>query len=232
MLWTAFLLGLAGSTHCVGMCGPLVLALPVVDGNAHTKNRLPALLYNLGRISTYVVLGSILGLVGQGMAIAGLQKWFALTFGIVFLLLGLWSFYRGVVPDPGRYTTKFLSPVKRLLSKLMRSNAVSVHYSIGLLNGLLPCGLVYLALAGALTSPNWLAGALFMGVFGLGTLPLMYMVAAYRHLLTGRFRQYLRRLMPLVYFLFAFLLITRGLNVDFPDQLSFLEAMKHPLMCH
>ncbi len=174
--WTALLLGVGGSLHCVGMCGPLALALA---GGSHSRGRsdrtrflFGRLLYNGGRIFTYVVLGGLFGLVGGVVHMAGWQQSLSILVGGVILCATMLTLLHRRLPMtsmPGRV----VNSVKRGLGRLLRLESLSGLLLIGVLNGLLPCGLVYVALAGSLTAAGPLQGMLYMALFGVGTIPLM-----------------------------------------------------------
>ena len=178
MLWAGFLFGLLGSFHCVGMCGAIALALPGRADAAPLRHAGGRLLYNLGRVTTYATLGAGAGLVGHGLRLAGVQQSLSIASGVLILLL---------VAVPERYSSRVghllglntpLGWVKTTLGRLFQQASWPALYATGLLNGLLPCGLVYLALAGALSAPGVAGAAAYMACFGLGTLPLMFRFGA------------------------------------------------------
>ena len=210
-LWMAFLLGLAGSAHCAGMCGPLALALPVGPGGRWTFVA-GRVLYNTGRIITYTLMGALFGLLGQGFAIAGLQRWVSLVLGALILL--------GLIVSP-RFAraiplTRAVSWLKAALGKLLQRRALSSLFGIGLLNGLLPCGLVYVACAGAATLGDSFQGIRHMIAFGLGTLPMMLAIALAGQKLQFTLRFKLQRLIPVSLAIVGALLLMRGLALDIP----------------
>jgi hypothetical protein len=213
ILSTAFLLGLAGSLHCVGMCGPLLLALPLdAAGKRHVMGQM--LVYHAGRILTYTAIGLLFGLLGKGLAVAGFQKTLSVAAGIFMLGMALmaWRFERLVAVLPG--FGAFTSRVKSRMGTLIRYNPNGSTFSIGLLNGLLPCGMVYAALAGAISSGGMLEGAGFMAFFGLGTLPLLLTVSAFNRSLGMAVRQRVRLAQPILLMVVGWLLLQRGLHLD------------------
>ncbi|MEM6725555.1 MAG: sulfite exporter TauE/SafE family protein, partial [Bacteroidota bacterium] len=164
IFWTAFTLGLMGSTHCVGMCGPIAMALP---GEEQRMWRIVQ--YNLGRLTTYVLLGVLMGLLGTAVSFSGYQSYFSIGMGIVLLIT---AFLAGNLEAKwlvSGWLSGFYRWVQRQISRLFLAKQVPSHLAIGFFNGFLPCGLVYFALAGALTMPNLSSGILFMLFFGLGT---------------------------------------------------------------
>lgn len=170
------MLGIAGSLHCIGMCGPLAMAVPSIYGQKINK-WLGALLYHLGRSMTYAVFGLIFGALGKSFTLAGMQTWVSILAGIVMIILGLIPFFQNVFE---KLFTRLFSSLKinSLRGKLLSGPKSPIYlFLLGNVNGLLPCGLVYVALAGALGMGNPLEGALFMFIFGLGTLPAMFFLS-------------------------------------------------------
>jgi len=230
MLWSAFTLGLFGSLHCLGMCGPIALALPLTK-----KERLAVVLqsflYNIGRVFSYTFLGLILGLLGWGVAIAGYQKSLSIVLGIILIISAFFSIsIENKLLRFGPFQRAY-SKVKSKLSSLIRKNSFSNIFKLGFVNGLLPCGMVYVALAGALASGSTGQGALYMTLFGLGTLPMMMGV-----MLIGNFNKSfflkLRKWIPLIMLAFGIMLIRRGLALEVPLDIKFWEANNFPVMCH
>lgn len=229
ILITALLLGLAGSLHCVGMCGPLLLALPL-DAAGKRQVLRQMLVYHSGRILTYAALGMLFGLLGKGLAVAGMQK--VLSIGAGVFMLGMafmaWWFERLITALPG--FGAFTHEVKSRIGKLMRQNPNGSTFSIGLLNGLLPCGMVYAALAGAIATTGIPEGGLFMLTFGLGTLPLLLIVSVLGRSFSVSIRQKIKIAQPILLGLVGLLLLQRGLHLD----LSLFESAVPPagIDCH
>jgi uncharacterized protein len=229
MLFSALLLGLAGSLHCVGMCGPLLLALPV---EARDKWAVfsQMLRYHSGRILTYALLGVLFGLAGKGIALAGFQQALSVAasifiFGMAFMA---WRFERLVTALPG--FGKWSKTVQQHMGRLLRRHSGRAFFSMGLLNGLLPCGMTYVALAGSLAATTGFDGGFFMAAFGVGTLPLLLSASVLGHTFRGAIRQKIRVVQPILLILAGCLLLQRGLQLD----LSFFEAAvpKAGLECH
>lgn len=208
---TAFVLGLVGSLHCAGMCGPLVLALPVT-GRTRAAWVTGRLAYNLGRIVTYCVLGLVFGMIGRSMFVAGIQRWVSITLGLL-LLAGLLASRRLALWNP---VTRFVNVLKSRMSSLLRQRSLAALGLLGLLNGLLPCGLVYVACAGATAMNGMLAGAGYMAAFGLGTVPLLLAIGLSGKLIPLPLRLQLRKAIPVSVFLLATLLILRGMSLGIP----------------
>jgi len=210
-LWTAFLLGLVGSLHCAGMCGPLALALPVT-GTSTASHVLSRVTYNLGRILTYGLLGVIFGLVGKSLALAGVQRWVSLASGVA-ILLGLLASSRFALGQPA---ARFVVWLKAGLSRLLRRRSLSALFGLGLLNGLLPCGLVYVACAGAVAMGGFLSSVEYMVSFGLGTLPMMLGLGLASRTLSGTFRLKFQKAIPVCLVLLSCLLILRSMSLGIP----------------
>ena len=234
MVITAFLIGLVGSLHCVGMCGPIALALP--SGNSFLPGLLfNRLMYNLGRILTYGLLGLLIGLVGQGFSMAGLQQVISILAGVAILIMVMLPSalnQRIVLLKPAVDFTAFL---KRSFGGLFRSKSALSTFYIGLLNGFLPCGLVYVALAGALATGGYLEGMAYMIVFGLGTLPMMLVVSMAGNYITLGLRRTFNRVIPVFMVALAMLFILRGLNLGIPylsPQLQHSDQIEQPATCH
>lgn len=210
-LWTAFLLGLVGSAHCAGMCGPLALALPATGSNRGTFLA-GRLLYNVGRIVTYTLLGAVFGLLGEGFALAGLQRWVSLLGGLV-ILLGLIASSRFA---PGLPILRVVGWLRSKLGRLLKERSFTANFAFGLLNGLLPCGLVYVAALGAAALGDWLLGLAFMAAFGLGTVPMLLALGLAGPRLQWLLRGKVERLVPATMALAAVLLLLRGMGLGIP----------------
>lgn len=228
-LTPALLLGLAGSLHCVGMCGPLLLALPLdTAGKKHLFRQM--LVYHAGRILTYTALGLLFGLLGKGLAVAGFQKGLSIGAGVFMIGMAFmaWKFERLVTTLPG--FSALAQHIKVSLGNLLRHNPKGGTFSIGLLNGLLPCGMVYAALAGAIATTGSMEGGFFMTVFGLGTLPMLMLVSLAGRAFSTSVRQRIRFAQPILLTLVGLLLLQRGLHLD----LSLFESAvpKAGFECH
>lgn len=229
------ILGLVSSLHCVGMCGPIAIMIPnVMSGEqASTLQKIRnILLYNLGRILTYMVYGFIFGLIGKSFAWFGRQQQISIALGVLILIgliIAQLTGNRTNIP----FIHSIFSRIRKGFSVLIGKRNASSLFGIGLLNGLLPCGMVYLAIAGAVASGTAGEGALFMGLFGLGTIPAMASLSYFGNLLKPSVRQYARKLLPAMMFLMAILLIVRGMNLGIPFLSPELEnTQANPVSCH
>lgn len=226
---TPLLLGLAASLHCVGMCGPLMLALPLdAAGRRHVLREM--LTYHAGRILTYAALGVLFGLLGKSIALAGIQQGLSIGAGVLMLAMAFmaWRFEQLVTNLPG--FGRFTRSVQLRIGRLLKQNSKGAAFGVGLLNGLLPCGMVYAALAGAIATSRGIEGGLFMALFGLGTLPLMLTVSVFGRSLGFSIRQKIRMAQPILLTLAGLLLLQRGLHLD----LSLFESTvpKAGYECH
>lgn len=210
-LWTAFILGLVGSAHCAGMCGPLALALPPT-GSTRATFFAGRIAYNLGRIITYGALGAVFGLIGQSFALAGLQRWVSLVAGAAILISVLAS-SRFAIGIPA---VKAVGWLKSGLGNLLRQRSLSAVFALGLLNGLLPCGLVYVAAANATATGHYLKGLESMVAFGLGTVPMMLAFGLVGPRIQVVLRFKLQRLVPASLAIVGMLLVLRGLALGIP----------------
>lgn len=225
-LAAAFIAGFLGSFHCVGMCGPIALALPI-HHFAPFKRNLGILLYNAGRLITYTALGVLFGLLGRSFSIIGLQQWVSVSVGILLLVSVFVSKASFTIP----VLTSGVNNLKSALSNLFSKRGLRFLFGIGLLNGLLPCGLVYLGIAGAVASRGISEGALFMLLFGAGTVPVMYSVALAGRFVTIKFRNAVRKTTPYVVSAMALLLILRGLNLGIPYLSPSFDVKTKTMSC-
>lgn len=210
---SALLLGLFGSLHCLGMCGPIAMALPLDRRNALTAAS-GAFLYNGGRILGYASMGILLGKLGQTLAIIDISRWVSVTTGVVIIIYILYRY----TPLFGTYRAGSAilgwSRLNGFISEQFGRTSYEGNFLIGLMNAFLPCGFVYIALAAAINTSSPLEGATYMALFGIGTAPLMLSV----NLAGAKLRSKLfsPRIIPYILGLFAVLFIVRGLALDIP----------------
>ena len=231
MLYTAFFFGLISSFHCIGMCGPIAMMLPV-DRNNPTKKVTQIFTYHIGRLTAYGTIGLIFGLVGKGFFMAGIQQNLSIFIGAAMIAVIL-------IPEKTFAKYNFSKPVFVLISKLkatlgsqFRNKSYKSLFTIGLLNGFLPCGMVYVALFGAIAMQNAGFGVLYMVLFGLGTVPMMSSVIYINSYLTLPIRNKIQRVIPYVAVLIGVLFILRGLGLGIPyvspsNTSLFIQATPH-----
>lgn len=206
----AFFIGLFGSLHCIGMCGPLAFAVPAMGSNKLLLvwNKL---VYQLGRVISYTLLGLLIGLIGRQLWLLGLQRTVSILSGLFILFAGLTSILklrtsRGNVTTPGFFNRAMVYALRQRWG----------HLLVGILNGFLPCGFVYLALTGALNTHSAVSSAVYMFWFGVGTVPLMLVAAVGSGFLTASLRRQLNRLVPYFMLLLGVWFVLRGLELDIP----------------
>ena len=210
-LLPAFLLGLIGSFHCAGMCGPLALALPN-PSSSRTGFWIGRLAYHAGRLGTYCALGLVSGLIGKSVALGGMQRWASIGLGLM-LLFGLFGSKRLRFSNPA---SSLISRLKTNMSSLLLRRSFGSLLALGMLNGFLPCGLVYVAGTTATVQGGIVAAVAYMAAFGLGTLPMMLTLSLGARFLTVSVRLNLQRAIPVTVCFVALLLILRGMSLGVP----------------
>ena len=207
----AIALGLIGSLHCAAMCGPLQLALPIPPGGAG-RVVLGRVLYQLGRVLTYALLGVVGGFIGKSMFLAGFQNGLSIALGVA-VLAGFIISKRVAVSAP---VVRPVAKLKIAMSAQLCQRSFRSLLLLGMLNGLLPCGLVYVALAGAVARGTVWSGVGYMAAFGLGTMPMMLALSLSGKLFPPALRWKLHRAIPYAVCLLAGLLILRGMSLGIP----------------
>lgn len=215
MLYTALIFGLLSSFHCIGMCGPIAMMLPV-DRSNQTKRVSQIITYHLGRIGAYATIGFVFGLLGKGFFMAGMQQKLSIIIGLLMIAAI-------VIPERTFANYNFSKPIFRGISKLkqalsnqFKKKSYQSLFTIGLLNGFLPCGMVYVALFGAIAMQSSSLGVLYMILFGLGTVPLMSTVVYIHSFLTLSARNKIQKIIPYVVVVIGLMFILRGLGLGIP----------------
>ena len=215
LLISALVLGLLGSFHCAGMCGPIAIALPL-HGNRLPQKIYGGILYNLGRTLTYGVMGAVFGLLGQGVKLIGFQQKVSVIMGAIMIIS---VFFPSLFKNQYSNEKSWISWVGKLKSAIARMFAIrsfSSLFFIGLANGLLPCGLVYIAIAGAIGTGEVVHGSLYMLMFGLGTIPMMLSIAIAGNVISLAIRKKINKLMPVLVVVVGIFFILRGLSLGIP----------------
>lgn len=223
-----FITGLLGSAHCIGMCGPIALALP---GSDLPRNQLlwGRILYNLGRTITYAFLGALAGFLGLSLSAFGSQQTLSIVMGVFIIMIAVL---------PGRATAKmfpFINKItfpgwmKKVFNQNLKKGTPSALFIIGILNGFLPCGLVYFAIAGAIAMGTIFHGVIYMFLFGLGTSPAMFAVSMVGNLLNVGLRKRFNQIIPVFGFILGVLFILRGLNLGIPFISPTEQKIEHKL---
>ena len=212
MLWTAMVLGFLGSFHCIGMCGPIALAVGGKGRQTFLSNKI---IYNLGRSLTYSGLGLLVGSLGFSLALAGVQQGVSVAMGLLVVVLSL----------AYKKADKFMTIpalaggvnwVKKRLSQHVKSGSKLAFFSTGMVNGLLPCGMVYMALVVAMGLQSPFLGVAYMFFFGLGTIPMLLGLMVWGGLLPAVRRQQFQRAIPYLGILIGVLMVFRGLGLGIP----------------
>ena len=234
ILTSALILGLVTGFHCIGMCGPIAVALPLKKESKTSKIG-SAVLYNIGRAITYSVMGLIFGFFGQSFAMAGFQKWVSLTMGILMILYVVFPAIFKNRFNIDKYAFKYVGKLRFRPGKLFGKKTYTSLFLIGSLNGLLPCGPVYAALAGAIATGGAISGSVFMFIFGIGTIPVMLSISLLGSKISLKSKKKLSKLIPLTIILIGFLFVMRGLGLGIPflsppDKM--LKPHKKEMMMH
>lgn len=215
MLYTAFILGLLGSFHCIGMCGPIAFMLPL-NRNNKPKMILQTSTYHLGRLFAYSLIGMLFGYLGKGLYLAGFQQNLSILIGIIMIL---------IVITPITILNKFkiIKPVYLLINKVKQNLGLYINkksykalFLTGFFNGFLPCGLVYMALLGSISTSNSFLGATYMFLFGLGTIPIMTLAVFAGNFLKVSIRNKIQKIIPVFIVIIGLLFILRGLGLGIP----------------
>ena len=215
MLWSAIILGLLSSFHCLGMCGPIAFVLPV-DRKNKTKTSFQTLLYHVGRLLAYGSIGAVFGLVGKGLYLSGFQQRLSIVLGLLMIFIV-------VIPARIFATYNFSKPIYAVIGNLKSKLGIYLNktsnkalFSIGFFNGFLPCGMVYLALVGAMATSEVHLGAVYMFLFGLGTVPMMTLAIFSKLIFPLKLRQRLNKAIPVFVVLIGLLFILRGMGLGIP----------------
>ena len=215
ILISALILGLMGSFHCAGMCGPIAIALPL-HGNTVTQKIFGGALYNVGRTITYGIMGAIFGMLGQGIEMIGFQQWISVIMGLLMIISVIFPalFRNQYSMDKSWFS--LVGKLKKSIGQMFSVRSFSSLFFIGLLNGLLPCGLVYIAIAGAIGTGDVAQGTLYMILFGLGTIPMMFFISLAGNMMGLALRNRINKLIPVLVMVVGLLFILRGLDLGIP----------------
>lgn len=215
ILFSALVIGLMGSFHCAGMCGPIAIALPL-HGNTIAQKIFGGALYNLGRTLTYGIMGAIFGLLGQGLHMIGFQQKISVLMGAIMIISVLFPklFKNQYSMDKSWF--KVVGKLKKTIARMFSIRSFQSLFFIGMLNGLLPCGLVYMAIAGAIGMGGVVEGSLYMILFGLGTIPMLLGISLAGNVLSLAVRNKINKLIPVLVVVVGLLFILRGLSLGIP----------------
>lgn len=208
----AFYTGLFGSIHCIGMCGPLAFAIPSLPGN-RLRLLSDKFIYQLGRIISYILLGLLVGVIGRQLWLAGLQQGVSIASGIL-ILLAAFSRILKISFGKSNVSNQFFAAINKMVGYAVKNRWG--HIFIGMLNGLLPCGFVYLALVGAINTSSPLQASYYMFWFGVGTMPLMFLAAVSSGFISLNLRRKMNRVVPYFMLLLGCWFVLRGANLNIP----------------
>lgn len=233
MLWSAFILGLLGSLHCVGMCGPIAFMLPVDRSNS-VKKISQITTYHLGRILAYSLIGLFFGLVGKSLYIFGIQQQLSIAIGVLMILVVLIPVNTFNKYNLSKPIYKVISKVKSSLGQALKKKSADTFLTIGFLNGFLPCGLVYMAVFAAIAIQNMWQSSLYMALFGLGTIPLMTTAIYFGKFLNAQAKQRIQKAIPVFIIIIGLLFIMRGLGLGIPylSPAPIVETANGLMECH
>ena len=233
LIGSAILMGLVGNLHCLGMCGPISMVVPFKKSSKLAR-LLSVLVYNAGRILVYASIGAVFGLLGKGIALMGMQQYLSIIIGVLIILSVIIPslFDRFSHLNSGLFS--WVGKIKSTFRKQFSKTSYGALFVMGALNGMLPCGLVYMAAAGSLVTGTWYYGMAYMALFGLGTIPVMLAIPFVGELLKPSLRQRFTKMVPVFMFAFGLLMIVRGANLGIPYLSPQVTAEKSccQIKCH
>lgn len=233
MLYSAFILGLLGSLHCVGMCGPIAFMLPVDRSNSFKKVSQIGV-YHIGRLLAYSLIGLVFGLLGKSLNLFGIQQQLSIAIGIIMIVVVLIPYKAFAKYNLSKPLNKVISKVKSNLGQALKKKTPDTFLTIGFLNGFLPCGLVYMAVFGAVATGSLLQGSFYMVLFGLGTIPLMTSAIYLGKFLNQTIKQRIQKAIPIFVVIIGVLFILRGLGLGIPyiSPAPVVEMATSAIDCH
>jgi len=208
-------LGFASGFHCIGMCGPIALSMGLTK-NQKSNFYLQNITYQFGRLLTYSFLGAVLGIIGQSFEFAGFQNYLTIFVGILLIIMAIFSFGGKDFASKIPFISKGLLRVKMQLGQILQRPDYKSRFATGILNGFLPCGMVYMALTASLAAGGIWQSSLFMFLFGLGTFPFMFAVVFLGNFITTNFRIRILSIVPVMMILLGGLFVLRGLELGIP----------------
>lgn len=234
MLWSALILGLLGSLHCVGMCGPIAFMLPVDRSNSINKV-IQISMYHFGRLMAYGLIGLFFGLVGKSLYIFGLQQQLSIVIGVLMIIVVLIPVNTFNKYNFSKPLFKIISNLKNRLGKALKNKTSDTFLTIGFLNGFLPCGLVYMAVFGAIAvSESAVTSVIYMILFGVGTIPLMTSAIYLGKFLNATVKQRIQKAIPVFVVIIGVLFILRGLGLGIPyiSPAPMADMASSTMECH
>jgi len=213
--YLAISMGLIASFHCVGMCGPITLALPVHKGT-RMRQIAGVLAYNAGRALTYATFGVVLGTLGASLAWLGVLRYASVAVGAAMLAYVFWPAGLEQRLHMPLFWQKTVGRLRQRMAIYLKRNDLPGMLLLGMLNGAIPCGMVYMALMSSVATGSAWGGGAFMALFGLGTLPAMLALGIARQQLTPALRTRIRKLTPVLVAIAGIWLVARGVMTSYP----------------
>lgn len=215
ILTTAFLFGVVSNLHCFGMCGPIIVSIPL-DRKNKSAVLIGTLQYHIGRILTYSLLGLIVGYIGLGIRLIGILQSVSIIAGFGIIIYA----WRNYIFD-GKLESLFPTALpnnfsSKAMGKVLRSNSPIKLGLLGMLNGILPCGMVYAALITAVITGSPLLSGTSMLFFGLGTLPGLMLLSLFVTKISGKVRSKINKYLPYILTIIGLMIILRGMNLGIP----------------
>lgn len=233
MLASALILGFLGSLHCIGMCGPIALMLPVDRSNSF-KKAVQTASYHLGRLTAYALIGLVFGLLGKSFSLFGLQQQLSIAVGILMIFAVIIPNKRFQKTKISAFFYRFVSKIKQGLGTSLKKKTADTFLTIGFLNGFLPCGLVYIAVFAAIAFGSLWQSSLYMVLFGLGTVPLMSVAVYAASFLKDVSRRKIQKAIPVFVVIIGVLFILRGMGLGIPyiSPKPITEMVTSEIECH
>ncbi len=224
--YIAFVIGISSSFHCIGMCGPIAAAIPTRSAT-NFGILFKLLQYHIGRIFTYSILGLVVGNIGLTLATFGALQWISIISGMILIAFAWKKYFINYFS--WRIFSGISSFVSKGVGKVLRSNSPFKLVSLGILNGLLPCGMVFIALTNALLTGNPTSSATAMIFFGLGTLPAMIAVGFMLNKISLKLRSKMNKALPYLLTVVGLMIILRGMNLDIPYLSPKIEVVSEEM---
>jgi sulfite exporter TauE/SafE len=215
------------------MCGPIAFMLPVDRSNSFKKVS-QITIYHIGRLLAYSIIGLVFGLVGKSLYIFGIQQQLSIIIGVLMIIVVLLPHKIIAKYNLSKPLYKLISKVKTSLGKALKKKTADTFLTIGFLNGFLPCGLVYMAVFGAVATGSLWEGSLYMVLFGLGTIPLMTSAIYLGKFLNSTVKQRIQKAIPVFVVAIGVLFILRGLGLGIPyiSPAPIVEMATSAIECH
>ncbi len=231
LLGIGFLIGITGSMHCIGMCGPLAI---LIGSDRFNSTLVDSILYHTGRITSYLLIGILVGLIGISIGFLRLEQYFSVLLGIILLLITTMGMKIGTIQSS--FFVQRMNQINEFIRKMIANNLGFLPmYFKGMMNGFLPCGLVLVAISTSAGLSSLTDSLLMMLGFGIGTFPLMLFVSLSHQLINSRIRRIFSKMAPAVSIIMACLLILRGLNLGVPylsPYINRFDLLQSVIHCH